>query len=117
MNSNIVLISRLLHSSTQAHIYHFRTNSYAQHKAFEGYYTEIVGLIDSYTEAYQGSYGILSGYKSYEYSQNPETAIKYFNDLLSIIKNTKVLDGFLKNILDTIYALVYKTLYLLKNFK
>jgi len=115
MNSNVNLISHLLHSRTQAHIYHFRTKSFAQHKALEQYYTGIVALLDNYTEAYQGTYGIMSGYKSFQLLQDPNTSISYFTKLLSEIKKTEVLDSYLKNILDTIYELVYKTLYLLKN--
>jgi len=110
-------ISLLLHSRTQAHIFHFRTHSFAAHKALEEYYTGIVSLLDSYTEGYQGNYGLLSGYKSFNFSENPNLSVKYFERLIKQIEQTIVPDAYLKNIMDTIYELTYKTLYLLKNLK
>jgi ABC-type uncharacterized transport system involved in gliding motility auxiliary subunit len=107
------LISLLLHSRTQAHIYHFLTKSYAQHKALENYYTQIVPLLDTYAEAYQGKYGIIKKYKTYSFSENPKTKINYFKNLLIEIQNTNIPDQYLQNIVESIYELVYKTLYML----
>jgi hypothetical protein len=115
--STVDFISLLLHSRTQAHIFHFRTHSFAAHKALEEYYTGIVSLLDSYTEGYQGNYGLLSGYKSFNFSENPNLSVKYFERLIKQIEQTIVPDAYLKNIMDTIYELAYKTLYLLKNLK
>ena len=61
------LTSLLLNSRTQAHIFHFRTKNYSKHKALENYYTSIVPLLDTYTEAYQGKYGIISNYKNQKF--------------------------------------------------
>ena len=110
-------ISLLFHSSTQAHIFHLRTGSYAAHKALKGYYTGIIPLLDSYTEGYQGNYGLLTGYETFKLSNNPNEAIKYFEQLIKQIEKTIVPDGYLKNIMDTVYELTYKTLYLLKHLK
>ena len=69
----VEMISLLFHSRTQAHTFHLQTESFAEHKALEGYYDGIVGLIDSITESYQGKYGIVKGYKNYplvEYKGN-----------------------------------------------
>ena len=41
-----VMISKLFHSRTQSHVFHLQTNSHSEHKALEGYYDEIVDLID-----------------------------------------------------------------------
>jgi len=104
----------LLHSRTQAHIYHFLTKSYAQHKALENYYTSIVPLLDSYTEAYQGKYGLIKNYKSsIPFSENPKTMVKYFKKLLVKIQKINIPDQYLQNIVDSVYELVYKTLYML----
>ena len=108
------LTALLLHSRTQAHIYHFLTKKYSQHKALEQYYTSIVPLLDSYTEAYQGKYGLIKDYKlNKPFSENPKTMIKYFNDLLVEIKKVNIPDQYLQNIVDSVYELVYKTLYML----
>ena len=107
------LLSALLHSRTQAHIYHWRTKSFAAHKALQGYYEAIVPLFDEYAEGYQGRYGLISGYTSSPVNQNPMKARMYFQRLLKTVDATKVRDTYLKNILDTIRQLVYQTMYLL----
>lgn len=108
------LLSQLLHSRTQAHIYHFRTTSFAAHSSFNEYYEAIVPLLDSYAEAYQGKYGLIRGYSiGTDLDQNPKNAKKYFTRLLQIVQSTKVkaTDNFLQNILDEIATLINKTLY------
>jgi DNA-binding ferritin-like protein len=107
------LLSALLHSRTQSHIYHWRTKSFAAHKALQGYYEAIVPLFDDFAEGYQGRYGLISGYTSAPVNQNPMKARAYFQRLLKIVDATKVKDSYLKNLLDTIRQLVYQTLYLL----
>jgi len=107
------LLSSLLHSRTQTHIYHWRTKSFAAHKALQGYYEGIVPLFDEYAEGYQGRYGVISGYTSAPVNQNPMKARAYFQRLLKIVDATKIKDSYLKNILDTIRQLIFQTLYLL----
>ena len=46
-------------SRTAAHMSHLKTKSYAQHKALDEFYTEIVDVTDDLIEAAQGQYGIL----------------------------------------------------------
>ena len=107
------LLSALLHSRTQAHVFHWRTKSFAVHKAMQAYYEAIVPLADEYAEGYQGRYGLVSGFTSKPLNQNPKNARPYFLKLLKVINATKVKDTYLKNILDAIRQLVYQTLYLL----
>ena len=107
------LISALLHSRTQAHIFHWRTRSFAAHKALQGYYEGIVALTDDFVEGYQGRYGLISGYRSAPLNQNPMNARGYFVRLLKVVDSTKVKDSYLQNILDEIRQLVHQTLYLL----
>ncbi len=107
------LLSSLMHSRTQAHIFHLRTRSFAAHKALQGYYEGIVPLLDEYAEGYQGRYGLISGYTSGSVNQNPMMAHAYFQRLLKIVDATKIKDSYLKNILDTIRQLIFQTLYLL----
>ena len=107
------LVNALLHSRTQSHIFHWRTKSFAAHKALQGYYEAIVPLTDSWVEGYQGSRGLISGYKSAPLNQNPMNAQMYFKRLLKVVDATKIKDSYLQNILDEIRQLVYQTLYLL----
>jgi hypothetical protein len=74
------MVSILLHSQTQVHIFHLQTKSYSEHKALQNYYEGIDGLVDGVIESYQGKYDVLTGYKSIkteEYKSN-EQIIKYF---------------------------------------
>ena len=107
------LVSALLHSRTQAHIFHWRTRSFAAHKALQGYYEAIVVLTDNFVEGYQGRYGLVSGYKSASFNQNPMSAKGYFIRLLKIVDATKIKDTYLQNIIDEIRQLIHQTLYLL----
>ena len=61
------LISTLLESRTQAHIFHWQTTgpgSYATHIALQGYYDVLPDMIDTLVESYQGKHGIITGYTS-----------------------------------------------------
>lgn len=110
------LVSTLMHSRTQAHVFHLRTRSFAAHKALQAYYEGIIPLLDQYAEAYQGRYGLISGYTvGAPINQNPMNAKSYFKRIITVINKTKIPKGdtYLGNIRDTIIELVYQTLYML----
>ena len=115
--SNSHLISLLFHSRTQAHVFHFKTKSYAKHKALEEYYTAIVPLLDKYTETFQGRYGLMANYQTFPLDESPRNATRYFQGLLSAIEKTIVPNKTLENILEEIYQLVDQTIYKLKYLK
>jgi len=110
-------LGTLMESRTQAHVFHLQTTSYAEHKALQKYYERIVDLIDAYTEAYQGMYGTVYGYKmSTPLIEDPKKVKLYFDGLCRFISemSTKLpSDSYLKNIEDEIATLVRKTKYLL----
>jgi len=108
-----ILVSALLHSRTQAHVFHWRTRSFAAHKALQGFYEGIVPLTDDFVEGYQGRYGLISGYRSLPLNQNPMNARGYFIRLLKLINGFKLRDTYLQNIVDEIRQLTNQTLYLL----
>jgi len=115
------MVSILLHSQTQVHIFHLQTKSYSEHKALQNYYEGIDGLVDGVIESYQGKYGVINGYKSIkteEYKSN-EQIIKYFKDLDNMVeKNRKsVKESYIQNQIDTIQELIYSTLYKLRFLK
>jgi high-affinity Fe2+/Pb2+ permease len=58
------MVSILLHSQTQVHIFHLQTKSYAEHKALQGYYEGIDALVDGLIESYQGKYDVITQYNS-----------------------------------------------------
>ena len=51
------MISFLLHSRTQTHIFHWQTKSYPRHKATDAVITALDESIDKYVEVYMGKYG------------------------------------------------------------
>jgi hypothetical protein len=108
----------LLHSVTNAHILHLQSRSYSEHKALEGYYTEIGDLVDDYVEAYQGKYGIIEGY-GLEYAE-PTPALEYLIGLSDYIQQARQQlpqDTELQNITDEMAALVDSTIYKLRFLK
>lgn len=112
------LFGLLLNSATQAHTFHLQTNSYAEHKALENYYEGIVPLTDILVETYQGKYGIVKGYSSYQI-RDLGNSIEFLESIHSKTEQAKSLftDSDLLNLLDEITALMKQTLYKLKHLK
>ena len=119
MEPNIVaqFISTLFHSREQAHIFHLQTQSYAAHKALQGYYEDIIDLIDTYVESYQGRYGILTGYTPAAQIYEETATLKYFVGLqtfVDTIREELPANGELNNTVDEISGLISGTIYKLK---
>lgn len=115
------MMSLLLHSRTQAHTLHLQTNSYPEHMALNGYYDGIGDLVDGLIESFQGKYGIIKGYKSYdinEYKSTEET-IKYLQGLCSKVEDLRdcCKDSYIQNQIDTVCELINSTLYKLRFLK
>lgn len=112
------LLKRLLESREYTHGLHLQTNSYAQHKALEDFYENIVEHIDRLAEAYQGQFGIIDDYEIKERDIEND-AIKYFENLAEFVreKRDNEFDEEIKHliaIIDEIEILIYTTLYKLK---
>ena len=115
------MVSLLLHSRTQAHILHLQTKSYPEHMALNAYYDGITALIDGLVESYQGQYGIIENYKSYDIQNYKSTddTIKYLNGICEKVNKLRdcCKDSYIQNQIDTICELVNSTLYKLKFLK
>jgi hypothetical protein len=115
------MVSILLHSQTQVHIFHLQTKSYSEHKALQRYYEGIDALVDGIIESYQGKYDVVTGYNSIktEDYKSPEQVIKYFKALDSMVeKNRKsVKESYIQNQIDTVQELIFSTLYKLRFLK
>lgn len=115
------MVCRLLHSQTQVHIFHLQTKSYSEHKALQKYYEGIDALVDGVIESYQGKYGIITNYKTYDMEQysNGKKTIAYFTGLLKVIdeKRDCCEDSYIQNQIDTIQELINSTVYKLKFLK
>ena len=123
MNNNFSsLISYLLHSRTQAHVFHLQvtgTGAFAAHKALNDYYDSIVGLVDGLVESYQGKYGIITNYSNYNLMSftGIQQVVEYFTALNKTIEKLRVLetqDSEIQNDIDTVITLINSTIYKLK---
>jgi hypothetical protein len=108
----------LLHSVTNAHILHFQSLSYSQHKALGAYYDKVSDLIDGFVEAFQGKYGLLTKYQS-DYQlpdNNPVTYLTYLKEEVATLRRASGFpqDSELQNEVDTIANLINSTLYKLR---
>lgn len=118
------LVSKLLHSRTQVHVFHWQTksqSSFAEHMALGGFYDEIGDLVDGLVESYQGKYDIITGYDSpkIEDYKDVEQLIGYFKSLDSEIEKDRksIKESYIQNQIDTIQELLYSTLYKLRFLK
>lgn len=116
------VILNLLKLANQLRIFHWQTDSYAQHKAFGDAYDSLSGLIDELVEVHQGKYGNLKYpspagielYNSEELDVNSvlEEVANYlsttFTEMHDSVKDTDCL-----NIRDEILAVINKLKYLL----
>jgi hypothetical protein len=117
----VSLMSRLIDSQRQTHIFHLQTKSFAEHKALQDYYDAIDGLVDGLVESYQGKYGIITGWKSVgtaEY-QSSEQVISYLKSLSEEVTKVfnMVKDTYIQNQLDEVTSLINSTLYKLRFLK
>jgi hypothetical protein len=115
------MIGKLIAMQNQFRVYHWQTESYAQHNAFGMAYSELDELIDSFIEIHQGKYGIQNpadGLKIQleNLDNKPEEMIDVFIDFLSEddFADLKKQDTDLWNIRDEMLGVLNKTKYLLK---
>jgi len=109
-------VLKLFEARQTIHVFHLRSKSFSEHKALDNYYSSLLDLIDEFVETYQGQYGLL------DLSQNLKIEE---SDVLSCLKGVteisektrKSVDPHLQNIVDTIVALTFRTIYKLENLK
>lgn len=109
----------LFHARQQAHFWHLDTKSFAEHKALEEFYTQLLELTDNLLEVFMGKGKKIDfgGVRMTFHAYNKEKMTEYLKKLARYItrrkKSLKESDGDLNNIFDEILALVNKTIYLL----
>jgi hypothetical protein len=109
-----ILFGKLLQSANTLHLAHWKTQSYAKHKALGNLYEEIRELADKLVESYQGEYGIQSiKVGSSEYTE-PVALLK---GLLESLKTSQPLfkDSDYLNVIDELKTAIKVGLYKLQN--
>lgn len=124
--NEIDLLSKLLHSRNQVHIFHiqaFPASHYAEHITLGDYYNSIGDLWDSLIEQLQGkNKKIYKGFKNYPFEDyvSCQQLVKYFEDLNKDITDKRnIYQGSeIQNTIDEIVSLINSTLYKLnQNYK
>ena len=104
-----------------AHRVHLKTRSYAEHKALNEFYDEIVGHADDFAEAYQGKYNeildipLLTNDKKGTIADVLENQMQWIEDNRESICPRK--ETALHNIIDEAVGLYMSTLYKLRFLK
>lgn len=114
------LISPFITIQEQLRIFHWQSDTYAQHKAFGKAYESLGDLIDTFVEVYSGKYGKpraklkyqipLSNFEG-DYLEFIDSAIEFLDDLNNELDSTK--DSDLLNIRDEMKAILNQLKYLL----
>ncbi len=114
------LVSKLFEARDFAHRVHLlsKNKSYSEHQALGAFYGDLTELADDLYETHAGQYGPVK----FDFNKIPDSEpIEYLEALgkICVTGHSAIdkKDTHLHNILDEITALVYHTLYKLKNLK
>jgi hypothetical protein len=117
MASIVQIVSYFNSAKQQAIVWHQQTMNYAEHKALNNFYEDIVDLLDRLSESYAGIYGRLKGYDVHDLVDwtSTDDTIKYYRgcyEWLVAERKTAPQDSYIQNILDEITeelgSLLYK---------
>lgn len=114
------LIAHIFMIRNAAHIAHWKTDSYARHKALGKFYEGVIELLDGLVEASMGAVGVVGDV--------PEMKVVQEMDILDLLRDEVVwLEknkpeccrniSALENILEEIVALYLQTIYKLENLR
>lgn len=110
-------VSLVLKDRDLAHIAHWKTKSYAEHKALNEFYDGVLDLIDGFVEQYQGYYGGRMDIKRADGDQTENIAKEIDYRMEWIEMNRYQIcekdETPLQNTIDEIVRLYQHTLYLL----
>lgn len=112
------LVARVFKTRNQAHLAHWKTKSYAEHKALGSFYDDLIDVIDKLVEATQGSKGIIGHVDLSCKDESVEIIKALTEDANWISKNrSKIASNVpaLENIVDELVGLYLTTIYKLKN--
>lgn len=113
------LISRVFYARNLAHYEHWRTKSYAQHKALGKFYEDVVEALDALVEAHQGLNGLIGSIPAP--ADTKSDCLKTLKaDAEWIEANHEDICGgnrAVANLIDNVTGLYLSTIYKLENLK
>ena len=113
------LVSRVFAMRNAAHLAHWATKSYSEHKALGKFYDGLIGKIDSIIEAYQGWFGLIGEVRMIVMSKK-DIAEAIRTDLTWIGTNRDKIckkNTMMENLIDDLMQLYSTTHYKLVNLK
>ena len=113
--SMALFLATLLHSSTNAHFFHWATKSYAKHKALGHFYESIIEATDQLAETYFGIYGQIIDFPATYHM--PKEPLAYMQSLQRFVKEARAdlpMDSEIVQLIDNIAQEIDQTIYLLK---
>ena len=114
----VELIQKVFCTRNCVHLAHWRTKSYAQHKALGHFYEEIIGTTDKLVEAYMGAAGKVIDEFDIPATKPVKDILKHLSDEANWINEHREHIASeipaLENIVDEITASYLKTIYKLK---
>lgn len=112
------LIQKIFCTRNCAHIAHWQTKSYSQHKALGGFYEEIVDALDKLVEAHMGAAGKVIDSFEIPATKPAKNILAHLSDEANWINEHREHIASevpaLENIVDEITAIYLKTIYKLK---
>lgn len=110
-------VSMALLGRDLAHLAHWKTKSYAEHKALNTFYDELLELIDGFVEQYQGYTGKRMDIQRSEDDQKAEIreVLEYQVDWIEMYRYQicDKEDTAMQNTIDEVVSLYQSTMYLL----
>lgn len=118
MATFVEFLSTLNSAKQQAIFWHNQTEVYSEHKTLNGFYDEIVDLLDGLVESVAGIYGRPTGYEAHDFTDwtSTDETTKYFKTLYDYVQTERksiYQESWIQNQIDEIAALIAQTIYLL----
>jgi len=118
MATFVEFLSTLNSAKQQTIFWHNQTEVYSEHKTLNGFYDEILELLDGLVESTAGIYGRPKGYEPHDFTDwvSTDETIKYFQALYKYVeteRKTIYQESWIQNQIDEISALIAQTIYLL----
>lgn len=106
----------LLHASTNTHLLHWTTKSYAEHQALGKFYSELPELVDQLAEAMMGKFDTTPTFPENYYSpaKTGKEELEALKDYVMEVRQSLPQDSEIQNSIDSIADLINSTLFLLR---
>lgn len=117
-NKYAQVVSLLFNARTNAHIAHLQTRSFAQHKALDDFYSQIIDIADSFAESAMGSTNqVLTGFDigQLHTGEIVQFLQKQYKELLTL--RGQFTEGHLVQLIDDACELYTSTIYKLSFLK